>query len=948
MWLVELLQLDKWKSWSARRTIFRCWLAAWLCALAILIRPLEKTAGQAAFLPLIFIFIKPPSEPTPVFVTQSLFAGVVILATWAWCTLGMKFALLARNHAKDQAILQRLSITVLQHDPHATPAEIEAQLSAEIFKGAFLQLRSSVVWAFFFFLGTYALFLIRAYNVRLFFVMTFSLILLLIQATIAPLVPQFYAIQLSSIYLIPYSYYLAITLFCSIFVFPTSVASTTMEGLAASTRTALTVQALSPEKIRAMEKDEIAAAVEKHAAVRAGGVSLFDSMQFTVPWLGHEISVGKASGKDVKRLFYRTRAMSMKAGALTIFLKHAAYRKKHAVDEKIAPSDSSNISLSLDTLFEDLTNSTSEYFAAIIQGIQALHDFYERQSRWDAGVVSIFRSTNDVAGLQSSLDQIDEASRAEKRGLLSSGLNHKRDGETPPSYLHELYLAFLDRVVEDLRAALRLAMEIDGRKGRIWWPGAQKSYASSDEKENAENDAHGHGLLGALGGGEDVPSGEDNPDVIDGVAPTAPTSLELPAPAKPSNIIPSDTVDERPAENLGTRVYKIFAWFLRSESLFALKIAFLAVALACPAWITNNGTASFYYREKGLWVLVTAMTSKGMYSSDTTYGFLQRVIGCVLGGVIGMVMWYISAGNGRGNAYGLAAVFAVVLLFGIPYRIWSSNFLLAVTCTTTAALVVGYSWMDETIPVLGNPGVGYQIFWKRTLLVLIGLTAAFIADLLPKPKFGREELRRSYSVITLELGAVTAAILRRVTLAENDEPTAQATPNMIATELKVLAIYNKLRLSSMRIMLGRFEPSIRKKWSAAHYLSLQSTLFDISDSLAVLAVACEAMTPEENAVFNASSAMKLDQIHAMLNIFHAASSALATQRPLPHMLPSPYHVVSTKPNPSLDTELAVVLGPQSSHTLIIAEGTLIVLAKLSERLAQQCQVLFGTTFVIPV
>jgi len=170
-----------------------------------------------------------------------------------------------------------------------------------------------------------------------------------------------------------------------------------------------------------------------------------------------------------------------------------------------------------------------------------------------------------------------------------------------------------------------------------------------------------------------------------------------------------------------------------------------------------------------------------------------------------------------------------------------------------------------------------------------------------------------------------------------------------ATELKVMAIYNKLRLSSLRIILAKLEPSIRKTWSAQNYLAIQSILFDITDSLAVLAVACEALTPEENQRLKSTPVMKSEGIAAMLNVFHAVSSALATQRALPLVLPPTYHRVTTMPNPTLDAELTAVFGPErASHALIIAEGTLIVLAKLLEKLALQSQALFGTTFVFPV
>lgn len=52
------------------------------------------------------------------------------------------------------------------------------------------------------------------------------------------------------------------------------------------------------------------------------------------------------------------------------------------------------------------------------------------------------------------------------------------------------------------------------------------------------------------------------------------------------------------------------------------------------------------------------------------------------------------------------------------------------------------SWVDTHIPNYGNPGVGYLIFWRRILLVLIGFTAAAIVTFFPKPPSGSRHYRR--------------------------------------------------------------------------------------------------------------------------------------------------------------------------------------------------------------
>lgn len=75
-----------------------------------------------------------------------------------------------------------------------------------------------------------------------------------------------------------------------------------------------------------MKLEELEAVSKEHAATKASVVAAFDNMQFTVPYLGHEISIGKASGKDVRHLLYRTRALGFKLGTLLLFHKFSRPR----------------------------------------------------------------------------------------------------------------------------------------------------------------------------------------------------------------------------------------------------------------------------------------------------------------------------------------------------------------------------------------------------------------------------------------------------------------------------------------------------------------------------------------------------------------------------------------------------------------------------------------------
>lgn len=49
----------------------------------------------------------------------------------------------------------------------------------------------------------------------------------------------------------------------------------------------------------------------------------------------------------------------------------------------------------------------------------------------------------------------------------------------------------------------------------------------------------------------------------------------------------------------------------------------------------------------------------------------------------------------------------------------------------TWVLVVGYSWLDGNLQILGNPGIGWPIAWKRFVTVMIGMFGFFLPLSLP-------------------------------------------------------------------------------------------------------------------------------------------------------------------------------------------------------------------------
>lgn len=144
----------------------------------------------------------------------------------------------------------------------------------------------------------------------------------------------------------------------------------------------------------------------------------------------------------------------------------------------------------------------------------------------------------------------------------------------------------------------------------------------------------------------------------------------------------------------GRAIIGTYHWFINPEGLYAMRMVAVTIALAIPAAIPH--TAGFYYREKGLWALIMGQTTLVIYMADFTFSLICRAIGTIVGGLLGLVAWYIGSGHGAGNPYGLAAITAVVLTILMWGRIFAPPAMLqaVIMAGATCILVIGYSFED--------------------------------------------------------------------------------------------------------------------------------------------------------------------------------------------------------------------------------------------------------------
>lgn len=93
------------------------------------------------------------------------------------------------------------------------------------------------------------------------------------------------------------------------------------------------------------------------------------------------------------------------------------------------------------------------------------------------------------------------------------------------------------------------------------------------------------------------------------------------------------------------------------------------------------------------------------------------------------------------------------------------------------------------IPSYGNPGIGYNVFWRRLVLVLVGMTAATIVQVFPRPPSATRHVSRSLSKTIRTLSDHYALLLTCWAHPEHRE-TGQLSEKISLKVAEVLASLN--------------------------------------------------------------------------------------------------------------------------------------------------------------
>ncbi|KAI9062294.1 hypothetical protein FKP32DRAFT_1677443 [Trametes sanguinea] len=438
--------------------------------------------------------------------------------------------------------------------------------------------------------------------------------------------------------------------------------------------------------------------------------------------------------------------------------------------------------------------------------------------------------------------------------------------EPPPHrYLFHCYMyqyhvmRFSSILTEVLDAIIKL--EKGYPKARLWWPGIPirkmlewSPWNPSEEMDRAD---------------------DEDPDIIQGIYPEWNEDLGMTSRRDPDALPPSNAFQY--AMHI---IYEAVTALGRGNALFALKAGLLTVVLCIPSFV--RASAAFAYRERFVWGIFMGQLTLARFRGDTTFGLVARIISTFMGGLVGTAMWYISTGSGNGNPYGLAAVIGVCAPFFFFGRLyWPIPPMTNIIFFVTAALVLGFSWQN-THTSLPFKFMGWQLAWRRFVLVVCGVTAAFLFSFLPPSTTLRKYQRKTMATTVSELGAVYCSIVSFANTREHQEVArGEIVQSLVAIRLK---LKRSLVLKTNII----YEFSLRGRWPSSRYQKILDLQLQIAYLLSHLMSVVEHLEPAWSRAFlRRTRFLDADFQGDVLAVISMISTALRTGNPLPQITPCP-------------------------------------------------------------
>ncbi|GAA5900035.1 uncharacterized protein JCM6883_006070 [Sporobolomyces salmoneus] len=949
--------------WQNRKHLFRSSIVTLACFILLLEPKSLNVLGQAAFFAALVSCFLPPTFPVMLLLIVSTMLVMGMLIGWAWGAAAMAAALRARSQVILASSVQRVQAGI------AGSTNPDVAYRMEIFKGGFLDPRSSSVFGVFLAVGTFVLGLLRAHRPKLALLAIFGAIVIDVMCTYGPLFPinQY---TLAETFLIPTACEIAIALAATILIFPKTLNSSYTTDLVDKFLSPILQRSHLHSKVLSSPAPSYGTPHETNEdrvwkgfapiwsgtqEAMAGGL---EGLLGTTGLLELEISFGRLSAKDLASLTDSLRELLARSVGLAILSTTVSSRRKRVLEAEEALSSSSSEKPRSEEKFHETARMHRFRTRADLAEVQNKHTLPDllpifesassplrtasdevllsamdwltqcNSTRWlrQPKVEVVEQEAAHYGSLVETLEHELQIYRTERREELVAPFADFFDSKTgkllpevarsfsfSPNTLFTL-LAASDNLLTYIEAVLAFARQISylqdhRRRNKIWFPTGLRKIGNLLKGEKGSS---------AVGDGQNPDELEDVAD--DDTASSSETAVEgegdkkrdeaakkAVAEAMSENRRDPDARPPHSYQKLTIGFHKFGKWLGTPETIFAIRFALVSVALWLPQIFRTTAQLSCYSlptlssaEQKLLWAQIMAQTGLSVYSGDQILSTIQRLIGTACGLVYGLVIWYTGSGNGGGSRPGLGAAFYILFLPVLAIRLFTplasmqGTLMLAVT----TVLVVGYSFQDgpNGLPVYGNPGVGYNIAWRRALLVVIGVAVATIVMLIPTQS-SKVLVRRTHATTISELGRVYANILsawiKEGNLpeeTENDEPTSSAfsTHAAKAARAKMLALRLKLNSSRIAIIQSTYEINFKGDFPKEEWLEsfrvqmhLLQALGQVGHSLVRLDRTWRKRLVSTTAFLNQPLIADVSTTFALVSL------ALRQKSPLPQATPGP-------------------------------------------------------------
>ncbi len=739
-WKVPAWITDNLKDPHSWKLLVRCWVATFVTLMLIPINRSLMTLGQAAFFaPMVQIMI-PANMPVSIWLMANFTLVLGCVLGWAWGAAGMAASLRARSQVLLASQFQTVQTSV------ATTTNPDSAFEAKIFEGAFLDGRSSAVSGAFLGVGCFGFAVLMNKSPKLKLMCIFGMIILDILASFGPLFP-FQQYTLATIFLLPIGASVGVGLGCILFIFPESLNYAWTRNLIKLVRLQSSLLGMHydfiqtpiqlPQDSLKGEDDgsqpsatDLEAFYAKVKGTNAGAVAMANSLGEQAGFLELDVSRGRFSGKDLKKLLAMLRGVNLRLMGLASFaqlLQDVAHGKNalaklrrgpdgeggaegqtthehdwlnlrepvplrqthymHQTHKRLEESEAKQ-KVEVHRLQATMAKASRATLEGCREVLDLIAGWTERtnKNRWalrhDAAAenAAIEELRRAAGNLQQSINSfIDD----ERLALLEPYRKHFKINVDGSLHLDEesemmfaqssrpLFIAFVwvysfSKVAQQVHTLAETFHDVASirQKNKIWLPSGMrkmgklifsKKGSAGDTFRFAEIEAEPRRDNGYDDSDEEDSSDDDDETKVDEEQPSQKQGRQEKQSFKqrhkqrrsrarhdPDALPPTKVV-----HYIGRFVAGVYNYILSPEGLFGLRMAIVSVATWIPQVVPAS--ANFYYSNKGIWVLIMAQTGLTVSVGEQVFSTASRVLGTVLGGLTGAVMWYISAGSSEGN-----------------------------------------------------------------------------------------------------------------------------------------------------------------------------------------------------------------------------------------------------------------------------------------------------------